>query len=82
MTFAALKALAAKLDTRKYQGLGQRVAVILDSANDNAFDTVHVEKAATATDLDAIALGTLSSILAYSTDKAAVAWFTRHGISF
>ena len=80
MTFDEIKAKARKLDMRNPNGLGQRVDDALDSARVNADDTCYVEKEADPSRYDEIALGTLSSILAYSNDKAMIRWFERQGV--
>lgn len=80
MTFEQIKAKAKKLDMRKHDGLGHRVDEVLDSARVNADDTVYLEKEADASEWDSIAVGTLSSILADSKDKAVIRWFERQGV--
>lgn len=80
MTFADLKAAAAKLGTQ-YNTLGYRVDALLDSARVNADDTVYLEKAAPESDYDRIALDTVMMELSYCTDKAVIRWFAKRGIN-
>lgn len=62
--------------------VAREVANIIASAEQNADDTVLIEKAATLAEWDGLFTGTISSILACgSHNPRTVAWFARRGIS-
>lgn len=81
VTFAELETKVSRMPL--YAGtLGSRIDSILDLARCNAEDTVFVEKARDASEYDAIALGSVESILCYSSDKPVMRWFARNGVKW
>jgi hypothetical protein len=79
-TFKQVYTAADALNT-DHGSVGFSVSAMLASAEVNAFDTLEENQAAEL-DFDAIALSTLSDILANSTDTAARAWFAAQGVRF
>jgi len=72
-TFSQLKAAARKLASN------HEVVQILGSAEDNANDTVSVERAATESEWDRVALSSIACLFDSSTKPATLRWFERRG---
>jgi hypothetical protein len=60
----------------------RQVLEILGNAFDNAYDTIRVEKAAPASDWDALFVGTLQSQLSQGVNRHIKAWFASRGITY
>jgi hypothetical protein len=78
-TFFEIKTRADKVDN---QDLRYRIESLILSAEQNAEDTISIEKADTPERFEKIAADSLGLLLCYSTDKPVVAWFKRHGFKF
>jgi len=81
-TFAKIAEIARALPLGKPEDLADRVKMMIDNAELNANDTIFVDKAATETEFDAIALATLESNLCYCGDYAVCEWFANNDVSF
>lgn len=78
-TFAQINQLALALP---YMGLGQRVRNMVDSAAENANETIYVDKAATSEEFDELALRTLESNLCYCSDFEVCRWFAENDVKY
>ena len=73
-----LRAEVERMDM--FKDFPRRLDMVLDSARVNADDTVFVERACDVTGWHDIALGSIETVLAYSTDKKVLAWFAKRGV--
>ena len=79
ITFEALaREIGRKTWTRK--SCLNEVCDLIDSGRINADDTCFVEKSRDAADWDAVALDSVSYLLASCKDKRVINWFARRGV--
>lgn len=81
-TFAQIATLARALPLGRPDDLADRVKYMIDCAELNAHETIHLDKAATEDQFDTLALGTLESNLCYSEDHDVCAWFAKNDVAF
>lgn len=81
-TFAQIATLARALPHTGIGGLNNRIQQMVDFAELNAHETIHLDKAATADQFDALALATLESDLCYCEDHDVCAWFAKNDVAF
>jgi len=81
-TFAQIAELARALPWGRPEDLADRVKMMIDNAELNANDTIHVDKAAPETEFDAIALASLESNLCYCSDFDVCEWFAQNDVRF
>lgn len=81
-TFSQIAELARALPLGRPDDLADRVKLMIDNAELNANDTIHVDKAAHEADFDAIALATLESNLCYCGDHDVCQWFAENDLPF
>lgn len=60
----------------------KQILEIIGNAYDNAYDTVTIEKAVSASDWDVIFVGTLQSQLSQGVNRHVKAWFANRGITY
>lgn len=81
-TFAQIAALARALPVGRHNDLADRVKYMIDCADMNAHETIHIDKAVAEDQFDAIALATLESNLCYCEDHDVCAWFAKNDVAF
>ena len=78
--FKTLQTRVQQMMSKPHARIVNRLDNLLDQARINADDTIYVEKAADPKKWDKIALMSLESLLAYSTDLEVQAWFKKNGV--
>lgn len=81
-TFAQIAALARALPFQGFGALNDRIVQMIDFAELNAHETIHLDKAATAEQFDALALATLESNLCYCEDHDVCRWFAENDVAY
>jgi hypothetical protein len=81
-TFAQIAARTRELPFGHIGDLNDHIKWMVDFADLNARETIHVDKAATEDQFDAIALASLESNLCYCEDHDVCAWFVKNGVAF
>lgn len=81
-TFAQIATLANALPFGSFGDLNDRIKCMVDFADLNARETIHVDKAATEDQFDALALGTLESNLCYCEDMLVCKWFAENDVAW
>ena len=81
-TFAQIAALTNALPFGSFGDLNDRIKCMVDFADLNARETIHVDKAVTEDQFDAIALASLESNLCYCEDHDVCAWFAKNDVAF
>lgn len=79
-TFKELEVAYYKLET--CSPLWYKIMHALGSADENANETVYVEKAASASDLESLKLASLEGILCYCDDPETRDWFAAQGFKW
>jgi hypothetical protein len=81
-TFKQIYNTALELRHDGIDGIKERISQILDSAYQNAHDTIYVEKAAAKDQFDAIALASLESNLCFCEDFEVCQWFAQNDVKW
>lgn len=81
-TFAQIATIAEALPFVRHKDLADRVNYMIYCAGVNAHETIHVDKAASETDFDAIALASLESDLCHCEDHEVCKWFAENDVAF
>ena len=81
-TFAQIADLARALPYGRPGDLADRITYMIDCAELNAHETIHVDKAATEADFASLALATLESNLCDCGDHEVCEWFAKNGVAF
>lgn len=81
-TFAQIAAIARALPHGRPDDLADRVKYMIDCAEVNAHETIHMNKAASEDDFAALALATLESNLCDCGDHEVCKWFAENDLPF
>lgn len=81
-TFAQIAKLARALPFGRPDDLSDRVKTMVDFAELNAHETIHMDKAASEDQFDALALATLESNLCYCEDHDVCKWFADNDLKY
>lgn len=80
MTFAQINTIAFKLPVAN-NDRNNEIQCMCISAEQNAMDTVYVDKSAPVEDYDRIALASLECLLSDCSDAAIIKWFAKNGVA-
>lgn len=81
-TFAQIAELARALPHGRPDDLADRIKYMIDCAELNAHETIHMDKAASEDDFAALALASLESNLCYCEDREVCEWFAKNDVAF
>lgn len=81
-TFAHIASLANALPFGQPDDLADRVKYTVVCADLNAYETIHVDKAASEADFDAFALASLESNLCFCDDYEVCKWFADNDVAY
>jgi hypothetical protein len=80
--FAQISKVANDLPFGRLDDLADRVKYMVYCAELNAHETIHVDKAASEDDFDALALASLESNLCFCEDHDVCKWFAENDVAF
>jgi hypothetical protein len=81
-TFAQIASLANALPVGRLEDLADRVKYMVYCAELNAHETIHMDKAASEADFDALALASLESNLCFCEDYEVCKWFAENDVAY